>query len=349
MGARFTGLQQLSVMMALFGSTLIMRLGNGTSSLKFQNQRRSRMNPNIQFDEPVSFIPFNKEQTLVLFDGDVLCFIACPPRDYMDNRKKRKDDFEVVETEVFIGASESYTVSVKEEKITKKLPSEYTAEENERYYDACWENLQNNIISTRESLDADGFLMAVKGPGNYRDEMYPEYKANRKKNPEHQNLFVPKLREELVSVNLAIASFGRETDDLLRIWSQEAIAAGDRFIIATIDKDLDMIPGKHYHLKKSILYTSTEKFSTRFFYEQLLKGDPTDNIPGIPGVGPKKAEAFLEPYDTEQEFQAAVIDAYKTAFENDWEGQLLANGKLLYLQKAPDDYFNIRGWARFEE
>jgi hypothetical protein len=317
------------------------------------------MTPNIQFDEEVHFVPFNKGETLVLFDGDVMCFVACPPRDFMDKRKKRKDDFEVVTTQTFdaqgnrIDGLGVVDTQESEQKVAKKLPSEYTEEENEQYYETCWEHLQNNIISTRQGLDATGFLMAVKGDGNYRDDIFPilpdgtGYKANRAKNPEHRNLFVPKLRKELVNHNIAIEADGRETDDFLRIWAFEAIAAGDKFIIATIDKDLDMIPGPHYHLKKLVRYTSTEKYSTRFFYEQLLKGDPTDNIPGLPGIGPKKAEAYLDPYDTEQEFQAAVIDGYKEVFGNEWEQYLLANGKLLYLQKHINDHFTIRGWARF--
>ena len=277
---------------------------------------------------------------IALIDGDVIAYRACQPRGPI---QVNKYGFKAVKGDV----------------TAPKKVITYTPEEDEAYIEESWERFQSMTMDLREMASADYFMMAVKGPNNFRDLIFPQYepdangnlskgyKANRNKYPEHRNPFVPRMRQMAVDHGIAIAAHGREADDFLRIWATEAEQAGDTYTVASIDKDLKCIHGRHLLIDKRVLMTVTKNYATRFFYEQLLQGDPTDNIPGIPGIGPKKAEALLEAYDTEHEFQAVVIEAYQEKIGDDWESNLLANGKLLYLQKNPNDYFNIRGWARF--
>ena len=69
-------------------------------------------------------------------------------------------------------------------------------------------------------------------------------------------------------------------------------------IIATIDKDLRTVPGRHYNWDKPEqgVYTVTPAEAQEFFLTQVLTGDKTDGYGGVPGIGPVKAAKLLEPY-----------------------------------------------------
>jgi len=221
---------------------------------------------------------------------------------------------------------------------------EFTKEEDEDYLFESWDKFQKFLTELSEICFADRLLVAVKGNGNFRDDLYPAYKANRHADPSKRNVFVPLLREMAVEAGLAIAAHGMEADDQLRIWQTECEAKGEDYIICSIDKDLLCIPGKHYQIHKKNHLVMTPEASLRFFYEQLLKGDPTDNIKGIPKVGDVRATKYLAPFSTEAEFQYVVSEAYQGAFGNSWKTELDLNGKLLYLKKTHDDMFSLDGW-----
>ncbi len=264
--------------------------------------------------------------TLAIIDGDVLCYQACKPR---WEKKARIQD----------GVS---FVSLDDD--GKRVPLEYTKDEDRKYLEESWANLQKDLKNLLETIYCDEYLMAVKGPGNYRNLMYPEYKLNRHADPTKQNAFVPVLRKLAVAEDLAIEADGREADDLIRIWVEEARKAGDDYIICSIDKDLKCIPGRHWLMHKKEMIVVSEEDAMRHYYEQLLKGDPTDNIPGVPRVGEVKATKILEPYSTEEEFQEMVVEQYMLAYGDDWKSYLLSNGKMIHLQKTPEEYFNFESW-----
>jgi DNA polymerase-1 len=252
---------------------------------------------------------------VAIIDGDVVAYLACV-RDYYAFKKAN-----AVETE----------------------------EEFEKNLEDFWMNFQEIMMDIIKVTKADFFLMAVKSSTNFRDWLFPEYKAHRAaKDDTKKNRYVPVLRQRAIDAGIAIEAHDREADDLVRIWAEEAKACGDTYVVCSIDKDLKCIPGKHLLLKHNTIITVSEQYAKRFYYTQLLQGDPTDNIQGIPGIGPKKAEALLEPYETEGEFQAVVIEEYRNYYGSDWRHYLLGNGKLIYLQRNPNDYFNIRGWRQFE-
>lgn len=268
---------------------------------------------------------------IALIDGDVLCYQACRAR---------------WEKKVKIEDGVSY---VRLDDEGKRMTLEWTKEEDREYLEESWENLKKDLQTLLDSVYCTEYLMAVKGPGNFRNLLYPEYKLNRHADPNKQNVFVPVLRRLAAAEDYAIESAGREADDLLRIWAEQARAAGDEYIICSIDKDLKCIPGIHWNMKKNELFTVTEDQATRFYYEQLLKGDPTDNIPGVPRVGEVKASKLLAPFEKEEEFQEIVVDQYINAYGDDWYSYLNSNGKMIYLQKHPDDYFSCREWPVVKE
>ena len=191
--------------------------------------------------------------------------------------------------------------------------------------------------------------MAVKGDYNFRNLIYEDYKLNRASDKKIGMMFVPIIRKKAVLEGLAIPSEGGEADDYLRIWAEQCKQAGEEHIVVTIDKDLRMIPGKYYNIKKDTLETITEIEAKRHYYEQLLKGDPTDNIPGLPKVGDIRAKNLLKDCEKEEEMQEIVISKYIETFEDDWESWLLSNGKMIHLARHPNDYFRLDEWEIMKE
>lgn len=267
---------------------------------------------------------------IALIDGDVLAHMACS--------KRPPPAAHGTDTQIVTLNSDG----------VRTLP-EYTKEEDTAYLMECWDKFQRNLTDLCDTVWADDFAMAVKGANNYRDSLYSEYKANRRKAPQMMNHFVQPLRELAVLNGLAIHSDGREADDVLRIWAREADSHGVEYIVCSMDKDLKCIPGMHYlmHHKKTICVSPLE--AMRHYYEQMLKGDPTDNIPGIPKVGPVNATLMLSACTTEHEFQEVVVGQYLAHYGDDWYSWLLSNAKMIHLQETPLDYFSFDTWPIVKE
>lgn len=163
----------------------------------------------------------------------------------------------------------------------------------------------NSMMSNIErecSLFCDNVLVkvAVKGKGNFRYDIFSDYKGNRTTELE------PHIKEALnYAHNYLIEKFdavrcdGMEADDMVAIWSWECIKAGIDYYIVHIDKDLDMIPGRHYNFTKDEHYVVDFDKANYNFIKQCLTGDSADHIPGIKGIGPKKSEKLLDgiPYN----------------------------------------------------
>lgn len=172
--------------------------------------------------------------------------------------------------------------------------------------------------------------MYLGGKDNFRYEIKSDYKANRANMPRPVHLSA--LTEHAVLRN-AIIPQGYEADDAVCIHAWKCIRSNTPYIIAGIDKDLRQIPGTHYDYGKGELVevdTWTADFN---FYTQLLTGDTSDNIPGIKGIGPKKAAAILEACDTEIE----MFDACESTWDN--REDMLISAQLLYLLRDKDDRY----------
>lgn len=152
--------------------------------------------------------------------------------------------------------------------------------------------------------DYTGYLT---GSNNYRKEIAKEapYKGNRTApKPQHYDL----LREYLVKSWGFEMIDGQEADDAIGIAAYSMDE--EDYMIFTIDKDLDMIRGWHYNFTKNDKYFVKEEDTLYTFYKQVLTGDRVDNIPGLKGIGPKKAEKILSGAVSEHELFSAVLAAY---------------------------------------
>lgn len=175
---------------------------------------------------------------------------------------------------------------------------------------------------------------------NFRFELAKSkgYKANRKApKPVHYQA----VRDYLIDRQGAIVVSGMEADDALGI----AMMANRNHLVvlASIDKDLKMIPGNHYDFVKDVFTYIDEPTAAYNFYKQLLTGDTIDNIPGLPGIGPKKAHLILthnnsDPPRDEKAYmkwmEEAVIHAYHDHFHTAWKHDTEAGcGHMEYLME----------------
>jgi 5'-3' exonuclease len=152
--------------------------------------------------------------------------------------------------------------------------------------------------------DYKGFLT---GSNNFRMQIAKTqpYKGNRKQpKPKHYDI----LREYLVQAWACEVVEGQEADDAIGIQAYSMDV--EDYIIMSIDKDLDMIRGNHYNFIKNNKYFVGDDEAIRHFYHQILTGDRTDNIPGLAGIGPKKADKILQDAISEKDMYEAVLKAY---------------------------------------
>lgn len=165
----------------------------------------------------------------------------------------------------------------------------------------------------------------LTGKDNYRYDIAKTkpYKGNRKDAPRPVHLH--SLREYLITAWDFRVANGQEADDAIGI---HATLTRDNSIIVSIDKDLDMIPGHHYNPVKKDHYYVNDKQAIKNFYRQILTGDKVDNIEGLRGIGPKKADKILGDFDTDLAMYEAVLKAY----DGDAE-RVLENGQLLWIRR----------------
>lgn len=173
----------------------------------------------------------------------------------------------------------------------------------------------------------------LTGSDNYRKEIAvtAPYKGNRTQaRPKHYDL----IREYLEKAWGCEVIQGQEADDAIGIRAYEFDDPED-YVIMSIDKDLNMIRGWHYNFIKDEKYLVNDDEAIKHFYTQILTGDRVDNIVGLKGVGPKKAEKILEDCTTEQEMYDAVLKAY----DND-EKRVLENGQLLWIRRKENQIWS---------
>jgi len=176
-----------------------------------------------------------------------------------------------------------------------------------------------------EELGSTDAVVFLTGPGNFRKEVCPDYKANRTKPaPVH----LAACREFLIENFGAIVCEGHEADDAL------GYSQGEDTVIVSYDKDLQQIAGQHYNFVKGELTTVTEQAGLRHFYEQMLVGDKGDNIIGVAGIGKVKAPRILEGCETEEEMFDTVRELYAD------DARFFRNGQLLWIWKTKGGIWN---------
>lgn len=172
---------------------------------------------------------------------------------------------------------------------------------------------------------ATSYNVYLTGSNNFRREIAPSYKANR---PDSRPKHWQAVREFLVTQHRAFLCNGFEADDQMGIQQDKL---GNNTVICSIDKDLKQIPGRHYNFVKKEHTVVSPDEGLKFLYLQSLIGDTSDNIIGVQGIGPVKAQKALQDLFTEEEW----YDKCRALYNDDERFHL--NMQLLYIWQKPDD------------
>jgi DNA polymerase-1 len=162
----------------------------------------------------------------------------------------------------------------------------------------------NMLKSLRKQYPDSPFAVVfdAKG-GTFRDDMYAEYKANRPSMPDDMRVQIEPLHQSVIALGFPLLCVeGVEADDVIGTLARSSAAADRPVIISTGDKDMAQLVDGHITLVNTMTGSSMdvegvkEKFGVA--PEQIidylaLMGDSSDNIPGVPGIGPKTASGLL--------------------------------------------------------
>ena len=196
----------------------------------------------------------------------------------------------------------------------------------------CLHSVKESITRILDVFEpSERTRILLQGGGNYRDRVATilPYKGNR--DPSKRPVYYDEMREYLVEYFGAELITGMETDDacVMEQWANKDKST----CLASIDKDLRQCPGHHYnYVKQEFVYVTLAE-ANKNFWLQVLTGDTTDNIQGIPKVGPKTAEKILHGITDWADMHNAVLAAYKAkgltreAFHE--------NATLLWLMREP--------------
>ena len=146
-------------------------------------------------------------------------------------------------------------------------------------------------------------------PGKtFRHELFPEYKANRKSTPEDLIIQIEPLLTAIENLGLPLIRVnGVEADDVIGTLAKEAEQRGMNILIATSDKDFTQLVSDKITLLDTMKNRLTDRSGVIEKFglppEQIidfltLSGDASDNIPGVPTVGPKTAVKWLQQYSS---------------------------------------------------
>jgi len=202
---------------------------------------------------------------------------------------------------------------------------------NEQSEHVAKKTMTNFVYDIIEDMgdDVTESEMYLTGKGNFRNDyaVTAPYKGNRKApKPVH----LQALRDHLSKRFNANMSEGEEADDTIAIRATEL---GDEGIIVSLDKDFNQIKGWKYNFVKKERYYVEYEEGLLNFYKQFLEGDKIDNIIGVRGIGPKKAQKLLE--------DLTEIEMYKKCVELlESEERAIENGRLLYLRRKPNEIWN---------
>ncbi|MCE7577899.1 DNA polymerase I [Aliivibrio fischeri] len=163
----------------------------------------------------------------------------------------------------------------------------------------------NMLRSLLKQFETDRIAVIFDAKGKtFRNDMYPEYKANRPPMPDDLRCQIEPLHKLIKAMGLPLVSIpGVEADDVIGTLATQASKAGIPVLISTGDKDMAQLVDENVTLINTMTNVImdpegvVEKFGIgpELIIDYLaLMGDKVDNIPGVPGVGDKTAKALLQ-------------------------------------------------------
>jgi DNA polymerase-1 len=177
-------------------------------------------------------------------------------------------------------------------------------------------NMLNKLL--REE-DPELVAVVLDAPGRtFRDELFEEYKAHRPPMPDDLRAQVTPLVEAIPALGLPMLRIeGVEADDVIGTLAERAAREGLEVVISTGDKDMAQLVNERVTLVNTMFDTKLDRAGVKAKFDVLpdqvvdylaLVGDSSDNIPGVPKVGPKTAAKWLGEYGSVENIVAHAPD-----------------------------------------
>ncbi|MEX2091110.1 MAG: DNA polymerase I [Pirellulales bacterium] len=166
-----------------------------------------------------------------------------------------------------------------------------------------------DILQIIEQKEPDAIICALDPPGpTFRDQIYDRYKADRGSMPEELVGQIPKIEQVLHALAIPVISRpGFEADDVLATMARLCDEGGAECLLVSGDKDCRQLITDRvavYNIRKDEVFDA-EALAADWGIRpeqvvdfQALVGDKVDNVPGVPTIGPKTAQTWLEQYST---------------------------------------------------
>jgi DNA polymerase-1 len=208
-------------------------------------------------------------------------------------------------------------------------------------------------LQDKEGPDYLGIVFDVKGP-TIRHEAYKEYKAHRKPMPEDMSVQIPVLKKILKAMHIPFFEYEKyEADDVLGSLAQKASSKKIHSVIVSTDKDFFQLvdesttvynPAKEIYLDEKMV---EEEFGVppREVVDVLaLWGDPSDNVPGVPGVGEKTSKDLIRQFHSIENLLKNLDRISKTPLQEKIKAnidQLELSRQLVTIEKDLEIDFNL--------
>src|SRR5690242_9433924 len=221
-------------------------------------------------------------------------------------------------------------------------------------------------VCTDEQPDHLAVAFDAPGGSTYRNELDPEYKAGRKETPDLFAAQLPLIHEVLETLEIRQLQVpGVEADDAIATLATHAAADGIDVVVVTGDRDAyQLVADPHIKVlynKRGVsdyaLYDEAGIFErtgvTPAQYPQYaaLRGDTSDNLPGVPGIGEKTAAKLVSAYDTLEGIFEHLDDLPPKQRQNlgEWRDQVFHNREMSILRRdvpldVEVDQLRIGGW-----
>ena len=213
--------------------------------------------------------------------------------------------------------------------------------ENDAYY-----GVDTILNAISNQFYGDDVILFIGSGGGFRSRISPTYQGNR--DPANKPLLYDEVRDYMRYLGAHEIPY-IETDDALSILQWQSIGLVKRkvedsdTVIATIDKDLDSVPGYHHNFDKGFTYCVSYEDAVFSQCMQMMQGDSVDNIRGIPKIGPVKAASLLNQVypDVKQMYsitRAAFEDNARKFGDVHWADAHHDTQQLVSMLKTPAHY-----------
>jgi 5'-3' exonuclease len=201
------------------------------------------------------------------------------------------------------------------------------------------------LISVMDYLKVSESVGFIKGVDNFRLINDPNYKSKRK------DSIAPDIRARIdrlyeYLMEIATESVDAEADDYCSIQMYQELSDGKNPVVVHVDKDLNQIPGWHYNPKKNDAYFVLPEEGYTVMIKQLLSGDYTDGVVGIPGRGPAWAEKVFMEYQRELSgILEFVYSVYRRELKGNAQAAFVNTANHIFIRTNLED---LR-WLTFDE